>query len=102
MNKRTDEKCAEIKAEKEAWQVPGSSLKTNSEVGREVHFIFRVLFIALIQSCFPLKMNGVLGEAAWPCSLAFSLHPAAILMSYFSQSPYQAGRHQYPCFRGRA
>ena len=103
MNKRTDEKCAVIKRPKRRpGKCPDPHRKTNSEVGREVRFIFSVLFIAPTQNCFPWKMNGVLGEAAWPCSLAFSLHPAAMLMSYFSQSPYQPGRHQYPCFRGTA
>lgn len=100
VNKRTDEECAVIKAERSpAWVLIENKYL---EVGREAHFIFSILFIALIQNCFALKMNGVPGRAAQPRSLAFVLYPTAIFMSYFSESPYQAGHHQYPCFRSRA
>lgn len=70
MNKRTDEECAVIKAERRrasAWVLIENKYL---EVGREAHFIFSILFIALIQNCFALKMNGVRGErlglVLWP------------------------------------
>ena len=78
MNKRADEECAVIKSERRrasAWVLIENK---DLEVGREADFIFNVLFIAPMQSCFPSKMNGVLGRAARPCSLAFSLYHTAI------------------------
>lgn len=46
-------------------------------------------------------MNGVTGDYAWPCLLAFSMPRATMLMNYCLEAPDQSHYHQYLCFGDR-